>query len=107
MVLYRCFVFARDLKKNGFCVWRGVHDLDYVPLIEIIEPIIRRVQRHNPIVRVFERGQRGGVERTPSRADIDMTREIVEAARALRIAVHDHIVIGRNGTASFKALGLL
>jgi len=44
---------------------------------------------------------------TPSRADIEMTREVVEAARALRIAVHDHIVIGRNGTASFKALGLL
>ena len=44
---------------------------------------------------------------TPSRADIEMTREIVEAARALRIAVHDHIVIGRAGTASFKALGLL
>jgi len=44
---------------------------------------------------------------TPSRADIEMTREIVEAARALRITVHDHIVIGRGGTASFKALGLL
>ena len=44
---------------------------------------------------------------TPSRADIDMTREIVEAARALRIAVHDHLVIGRGGHASFKALGLL
>jgi DNA repair protein RadC len=44
---------------------------------------------------------------TPSRADIEMTREIVEAARALRIAVHDHLVIGRGGHASFKALGLL
>lgn len=44
---------------------------------------------------------------TPSRADIEMTREIVEAARALHIAVHDHLVIGRGGTASFKALGLL
>jgi DNA repair protein RadC len=44
---------------------------------------------------------------TPSRADIEMTREIVEAARSLRIAVHDHIVIGRGGTASFKALGLM
>ncbi len=44
---------------------------------------------------------------TPSRADIEMTREVVEAARSLRIAVHDHIVIGRGGTASFKALGLL
>src|ERR1700722_13959025 len=44
---------------------------------------------------------------TPSRADIEMTREVVEAARSLRIAVHDHLVIGRGGTASFKALGLL
>jgi DNA repair protein RadC len=36
-----------------------------------------------------------------------MTREIVEAARALRISVHDHLVVGRGGHASFKALGLL
>ncbi len=43
----------------------------------------------------------------PSRADIDMTREIATAARALGITVHDHIVVGRGGHASFKALGLL
>ena len=44
---------------------------------------------------------------TPSGADIAMTKEIVEAARPMRIAVHDHLVVGRDGTASFKALGLL
>ena len=44
---------------------------------------------------------------TPSRADIAMTREIANAAKALHIAVHDHLVVGRGGTASFKALGLL
>ena len=44
---------------------------------------------------------------TPSSADIDMTRQIVEAARPLRIAVHDHLVAGRDGVASFKALGLM
>jgi DNA repair protein RadC len=44
---------------------------------------------------------------TPSRADIEMTRQIADAARALRVAVHDHIVIGRSGHASFKSLGLL
>ena len=43
----------------------------------------------------------------PSRADIDMTRQIVEAARVFGLRVHDHIVVGRNGTASFKALGLI
>ena len=44
---------------------------------------------------------------TPSRADIDMTKRVVEAARALGIAVHDHVVIGRGQHVSFKSLGLL
>jgi DNA repair protein RadC len=44
---------------------------------------------------------------TPSRADIDMTIQIVEALKPLRIAVHDHLVVGRDGVASFKALGLM
>jgi DNA repair protein RadC len=44
---------------------------------------------------------------TPSAADVDMTRQIVDAARPLRITVHDHLVVGREGVASFKALGLL
>ncbi|MDD5586815.1 MAG: DNA repair protein RadC [Alphaproteobacteria bacterium] len=43
----------------------------------------------------------------PSKADIEMTRAIAEACRALNIAVHDHIIIGRDTTASFKTLGLL
>jgi DNA repair protein RadC len=44
---------------------------------------------------------------TPSKADIAMTREVANAAKALGIAVHDHLVIGRGGHASFKSLGLL
>lgn len=44
---------------------------------------------------------------TPSRADIEMTRRVVDAARALGLQVHDHIVVGRDGTASFRALGLI
>ncbi|MDB5455905.1 MAG: repair protein RadC [Caulobacter sp.] len=43
---------------------------------------------------------------TPSRPDIDMTKQIVEAGKALKITVHDHLVVGREGVASFKALGL-
>jgi DNA repair protein RadC len=43
---------------------------------------------------------------TPSQADITMTNEVVLAARSLRIAVHDHLVVGREGVASFRALGL-
>ena len=44
---------------------------------------------------------------TPSRADIHMTRQIVEAARSLGLEVHDHLVVGREGVASFKQLGLM
>ena len=44
---------------------------------------------------------------TPSRADIDMTRLIVETARPLGISVHDHIIIGRNKHTSMKGLQLI
>jgi DNA repair protein RadC len=43
----------------------------------------------------------------PSRADIEMTNRIVEAAEKLGIKVHDHVIIGRDGHASFKGLRLL
>jgi DNA repair protein RadC len=43
----------------------------------------------------------------PSRADIDMTRQIAAVAKPLGIAVHDHIIVGRNGHASLKAMGLI
>jgi DNA repair protein RadC len=46
-------------------------------------------------------------ETTPSRADIEMTKEIVSAAKALKISVHDHLVIGAGEPASFRSLGLL
>lgn len=44
---------------------------------------------------------------TPSRADIEMTRQVIEAARVLGLEVHDHLVVGRDGVASFKQLGLM
>lgn len=43
----------------------------------------------------------------PSAADLAITREIVAAADAISVRVHDHLVIGRDGVASFKSLGLL
>ncbi|MDX8440719.1 RadC family protein [Mesorhizobium australafricanum] len=44
---------------------------------------------------------------TPSRADIEMTRQIIDTAKPLGIAVHDHIIIGRKGNASMKGLLLI
>ena len=44
---------------------------------------------------------------TPSRADIDMTHTIINTAKPLGIAVHDHIVVGKDGHASLKGLRLI
>ncbi len=44
---------------------------------------------------------------TPSGADMRMTRELVDIAKPLGIAIHDHIVVGRDGHASFRSLGLI
>jgi DNA repair protein RadC len=44
---------------------------------------------------------------TPSRADIEMTRTIIDISAPLGISVHDHIIIGREGHASLKGLQLI
>jgi DNA repair protein RadC len=44
---------------------------------------------------------------TPSATDIEMTQTIVETAAPLGIAVHDHLIIGKDGHASFRALKLI
>jgi DNA repair protein RadC len=44
---------------------------------------------------------------TPSRADIDMTNQIVSAAKPLGVLIHDHIIVGREGYSSFKSLNLI
>lgn len=42
---------------------------------------------------------------TPSGADVSITREIMDALDPLEIAVHDHLIVGKHGVASLKALG--
>jgi len=44
---------------------------------------------------------------TPSRADIDMTREIEAAGRGLKVQLIDHLVIGRGAHVSFREAGLI
>ena len=44
---------------------------------------------------------------SPSQADIQMTRAIVDIAKPLGISVHDHIIVGRNGHASLKGMKLM
>ena len=43
----------------------------------------------------------------PSRADVVMTKNIIETCDRIGIRVHDHIIVGKAGQASFKELGLM
>ena len=44
---------------------------------------------------------------TPSRADVEITRDVRDAAKPMGITVHDHIVVGRGRHASLKSMGLI
>jgi DNA repair protein RadC len=44
---------------------------------------------------------------TPSRADIDMTRKVKDAAMSVGLILHDHVIVSRGGAKSFKNDGLL
>jgi DNA repair protein RadC len=43
----------------------------------------------------------------PSQSDVDATRLIAEAGRALDICIHDHVIVARRGWSSFRSMGLL
>lgn len=44
---------------------------------------------------------------TPSSSDVEMTKQIIDAARTLDITVHDHLIIGRGRHTSLRQLGLM
>jgi DNA repair protein RadC len=78
--------------------------IDHTPVYP--REIVRRALELSASAMILVHNHPSG-DPTPSRADIEMTHEIAQAAKALRIAVHDHLVVGRGGAASFKSLGLL
>lgn len=78
--------------------------VDHAPVYP--REIIKRALEHGASALILAHNHPSG-DPTPSKADIAMTREIADAAKALKIAIHDHLVIGRSGHASFKSLGLL
>ncbi|MGQ0581226.1 MAG: JAB domain-containing protein, partial [Reyranella sp.] len=89
---------------------------DYHDRARTTDPNARH--HHLPTSRIMARNQQLGKpagvvhnhpsgDPKPSRDDIEMTKEIRKAAEALGITIHDHLVIGRKGHASFRSLGLL
>ena len=78
--------------------------VDHTPVYP--REIVKRALDHAATAIILVHNHPSG-DPTPSRADITMTRDVADAAKALGIVVHDHVIVGRSGHVSFKALGLL
>ncbi len=78
--------------------------VDHTPVY--IREVIKRALELSATAIILVHNHPSG-DPTPSRADIDMTKQVSEAAEPLGITIHDHIIVARNGHTSFKGLGLL
>lgn len=78
--------------------------VDHVPVYP--REVVKRALELNASAIILVHNHPSG-DPTPSEADITMTRQVEEAATALGLVVHDHLVVGRERELSFRAEGLL
>ena len=83
---------------------QGKGTIDHTPVY--IREVVKRALELSATAIVLVHNHPSGDPR-PSRADIDMTKRIVDAGRPLGVLVLDHIIVGREGHASFKQLRIL
>ena len=78
--------------------------VDHVPVYP--REVVKRALELNASALILVHNHPSG-DPTPSRADIDMTAQVEAAAQALGLALHDHLIIGRERELSFRAEGLI
>jgi DNA repair protein RadC len=83
---------------------QGLGTVDHTPVYP--REVVRRALEFSATAVILVHNHPSG-DPTPSRADIEMTKTIIDTAKPLGIAVHDHIIIGKNGHVSFRALRLI
>lgn len=92
----RNFLIADEVQQSG--------TVDHTPVYP--REVVKRALELSATAVVLVHNHPSG-DPTPSRADIQMTQQIVDTAKPLGIAVHDHIIVGRTGHASFRGLKLI
>lgn len=93
-------------KKNGLIADEimGEGTVDHAPVYP--REVVRRALELNASALILCHQHPGGSP-DPSQADIEITRKVKDAATALGIVLHDHVVVGGDDVASFRALGLI
>lgn len=82
----------------------GVGTVDHAPVYP--REVARRALELSATAILLAHNHPSG-DPTPSRADIDMTRQVTDAAKVLQVAVHDHLIVAGDQVVSFRAQGLL
>lgn len=93
-------------KKNGLIAdeVQQTGTVDHTPVYP--REVVRRALELSATALILVHNHPSG-DPTPSRADITMTRQLVDIAKPLGVEIHDHIIIGRAGNVSFKGLDLI
>lgn len=89
-------IIADEVQQQG--------TVDHTPVY--VREIVKRALEVSATAIILVHNHPSG-DPTPSRADIEMTKQIVDAAKNLNIKVHDHIIVAKQGHASFRGLGLI
>ena len=96
------FLNAKNMLLANEAMWRGSVDEASVHVREVISRAIALGATAIIIVHNHPSG-----DPAPSQQDIRLTRDLIEAGRHMKIAVHDHVIVGAQGRSSMKALGLI
>lgn len=93
-------------KKNGLIADEVQQEgtVDHTPVYP--REVIRRALELQSTALVLIHNHPSG-DPTPSRADIQMTRQLVEIAKPLGIEIHDHIIVARGAHVSFRGMQLM
>jgi DNA repair protein RadC len=83
---------------------QGQGTVDHVPVYP--REVVKRALELNAAALILVHNHPSG-DPTPSQADVQMTHQIDNAAKALGLTVHDHLIIGKSCELSFRATGLL
>lgn len=96
------FLDKRNHLIRDECLGHGT--VDHAPVYP--REIMRRALELSASALVLAHNHPSG-NATPSGVDVEMTRQVIAAAKALNIAVHDHLIVAGDAVASLKALGLM
>jgi DNA repair protein RadC len=96
------FLNAKNMLIANEAMWNGSVDEASVHVREVIARAIALGATAIIIVHNHPSG-----DPTPSSQDIRITNDLIEAARHMKIAVHDHVIVGATGRTSMRAMGLI